>query len=87
MLSTDFACRSRHQVARALAGDDYGLKSALRWVVFLTVVWPADAFGESPPTAEQPWRALHVISNTTDERLRTTFAAASATGRDGESTA
>ena len=27
MLSTDFACRSRHQVARALAGDDYGLKS------------------------------------------------------------
>ena len=36
-----------------------------------------------PPTAEQPWRALHVINYTTDERLEGLAQAIAATGQDG----
>jgi hypothetical protein len=43
--------------------------SMRRWALLLAAVLPANLFAASPPTAERPWRALHVINNTTDERL------------------
>jgi hypothetical protein len=43
--------------------------SMLRWAFLITAILPANLFAESPPTAERPWRALHVIGYTTDERL------------------
>lgn len=52
-----------------MLSTDYGLTSMLRSMVLCAAMLPIDAVGASPPTAEQPWRALHVISYTTDERL------------------
>jgi hypothetical protein len=38
-------------------------------VLLCAAVLPIDSVGASPPAAERPWRALHVIGYRTDERL------------------
>jgi hypothetical protein len=42
------------------------LLSAVLW----TVASPASLRAAVPPTAEHPWRALHVINYTTDDGLK-----------------
>jgi hypothetical protein len=52
-----------------MLSTDYGMKSVIRCLVLCAAVLPIDALAASPPTADQPWRALHVINYTSDERL------------------
>jgi hypothetical protein len=52
-----------------MLSTEYGVKSMLRCMVLCAVVLPIEAVAASPPTTDHPWRALHVISYTTDERL------------------